>query len=726
MAITTAFKLIQRGIIGGKRYLVVDGGTGAGKTYDTMGLIAGYCTSFPEVIFTVLGKSHKHLERGAIRDFQSNMREMNQWDKKRWNETKSIYTFANNSILEFISADDMDAHGPKRDGLFVNEANAVKWTVFDQLATRTKDLVIIDFNPTAKFWAHTELLEKIPDKCEHITLTYKDNEALSEQEIANIEEKKPKDGEAPSNWWRVYGMGLLGSLEGNVYEGWIPVDEKPEGFVLKRYGVDFGFSNDPTAVVAVYENDEGEIYLETILCQNKLLTPVLVEKLKALEPALFVCDNARPEIIAELQANGIRAIGCDKTPGEKMNGKRYNIELVLRRKIYYNSCDKELEQEYLSYAWRTKRTGEVLDEPEDGNDHCLTGDTMVDTVHGQKKIKDLVGTSGYVFSESGKIRKYRNVRQTGIEDTIKITFDNGNTLECSKEHPIYTVNRGIVPAYLLNEQDLIQCIMYEESKNNIEYQTTVQRDKLLERGKRKILSQRTAQTARSTQSGLGILQWKNTEGVGDRPYRQRYGKQPDREFKSSYAVRKQQECIRRDKNKKGQECTKSMPKNESMARFRNREGMALRAWQESLREERTNRHHLCSLWEKVLYDTIFKKSAFVQPSLPAKETQKSKKRATDGLRRENNKEMPVLRKCVSHIFPKAEVLLPEMQRQGKVCKIVKIEDTGKNPVYCMDVFDTSNFSVNGGIIVSNCMDAIAYAIRDMARKPIEYGGVVYG
>lgn len=371
MAITTAFKRIQQGIIGGKRYLIVDGGTGAGKTYDTMGLIAGYCTSFPEIIFTVLGKSHKHLERGAIRDFQSNMREMNQWDKKRWNETKSIYTFANNSILEFISADDMDAHGPKRDGLFVNEANAVKWTVFDQLATRTKDLVIIDFNPTAKFWAHTELLEKIPEKCEHITLTYKDNEALSEQEIANIEEKKPKDGEAPSNWWRVYGMGLLGSLEGNVYEGWIPVDEKPEGFVLKRYGVDFGFTNDPTAVVAVYENEEGEIYLETILCQNKLLTPVLVEKLKALEPALFVCDNARPEIIAELQANGIRAIGCDKTPGEKMNGKRYNIELVLRRKIYYNSCDKELEQEYLSYAWRTKRTGEILDEPEDGNDHCM-------------------------------------------------------------------------------------------------------------------------------------------------------------------------------------------------------------------------------------------------------------------------------------------------------------------------------------------------------------------
>lgn len=373
MAITTAFKRIEQGIIGGKRYLIVDGGTGAGKTYDTMGLIAGYCTSFSEVIFTVLGKSHKHLERGAIRDFMSNMREMNQWDKKRWNETKSIYTFPNNSILEFISADDMDAHGPKRDGLFVNEANAVKWTVFDQLATRTKDLVIIDFNPTAKFWAHTELLEKIPDKCEHITLTYKDNEALSEQEIANIEEKKPKDGETPSNWWRVYGMGLLGSLEGNVYEGWIPVDDIPEGFVLKRYGLDFGW-NDPTACIAVYENDNGDICLDEMVYKSHLPTPDLVKFLGTFEPALIVADSARPEVINDIRESGLRIIGCDKStksPDGRINNVAYGISLVKERKVYYTAKSKNLESEFLTYAWRKKKTGEVLDVPEDGNDHTL-------------------------------------------------------------------------------------------------------------------------------------------------------------------------------------------------------------------------------------------------------------------------------------------------------------------------------------------------------------------
>lgn len=373
MAITTAFKKIEAAIKSGKRFIVVDGGTGAGKTYDIMGLIAGYCGSFPNVIFSVLGKSHKHLERGAIRDFISNMRETNLWDKSRWNETKSIYTFPNDSILEFISADDMDAHGPKRDGLFVNEANAVKWTVFDQLATRTKDLVIVDFNPSSKFWAHTELLEKLPHRCEHVTLTYKDNEALSQQEIDNIEDKKPKPGEQPSNWWRVYGMGLLGSLEGNVYEGWTPVEEKPDGFVLKRYGVDFGW-NDPTAVVAVYENDDGDIYLEQKIYQSHLPVIELANRIKEFDQALCVCDNSRPESINDMKSMGIRAIGCDKStksPDGKINNVLWGINLVQRRKVFYNAQSKDLEREYLCYAWRKKKTGEILDEPEDGNDHSL-------------------------------------------------------------------------------------------------------------------------------------------------------------------------------------------------------------------------------------------------------------------------------------------------------------------------------------------------------------------
>lgn len=206
-----------------------------------------------------------------------------------------------------------------------------------------------------------------------LKVTYKDNEALDPATVKAIEMRR---GDGTSNWWRVYGLGEVGSLEGNVYSGWIAVDEIPDYCRLVRYGVDFGFSNDPTAVIAVYEDDEGGIWLKQELCETKLLTNRLVVRLKEIiesdGDALFVCDNSRPEIIAELQESGIRAIGCDKTPGEKMNGKRYNIELVQRRKVHYLATDKELERELLTYAWRKKRaTGEVLDEPQDGNDHCM-------------------------------------------------------------------------------------------------------------------------------------------------------------------------------------------------------------------------------------------------------------------------------------------------------------------------------------------------------------------
>ena len=284
-------------------------------------------------------------------------------------ESKSIHTFENlctGTVIEFFSTDEAGALGARREFLFINEANRISVGTFDQLETRTKERVWLDFNPVNEFWAHE--LVKTRDDVDFIKLNYLDNEGLPEPIIKTIEARR---GDGTSNWWRVYGLGEIGSLEGNVYEGWTAVEEIPEEARLVRYGVDFGFSNDPTAVIAVYEDAEGDIWLKTCVLQTKLLTPQLVERLKELPDALFVCDNARPEIIAELQANGIRAIGCDKTPGEKMNGKRYNIELVQRRKVHYLASDKELESEYLTYAWRKKKTGEILDEPEDGNDHCM-------------------------------------------------------------------------------------------------------------------------------------------------------------------------------------------------------------------------------------------------------------------------------------------------------------------------------------------------------------------
>lgn len=349
------------------RININQGGTSAGKTYNIVAILVDMSFDVEGKIISLTTDTLPNLKRGAIRDLKHFLADMN-WTHL-FVENKSDHTFKNiltNTILEFFSCDEMGALGARRDYLFVNEANRISYDTFSQLEVRTREKIWLDFNPVNEFWVHTELLKR--DDVDFQKTNYLGNEALEPNIIKTIEARK---GDGNNNWWRVYGLGEIGSLEGNVYSGWQVVQEIPEGYILKRYGIDFGFSNDPTAVVGVYENEVGDICLKTEICQTRLLTPELASMLQKLPPALCVCDNARPEIIAELQRNGIRAIGCNKTAGEKMNGKRYNIELVLRRRISYLESDKELEREYLTYQWRKKKTGEILDEPEDGNDHIM-------------------------------------------------------------------------------------------------------------------------------------------------------------------------------------------------------------------------------------------------------------------------------------------------------------------------------------------------------------------
>lgn len=354
------------------RIIIEQGGTSAGKTISILWVLLDYALTHNNKIVSIVSDTFPNLRKGAMRDFLDICRETGVLEVATWNKAESTLSLPNGTIVEFFSCDMMGALGARRDVLYINEANRISWDTFSQLEIRTREKIIIDFNPVNKFWAHTELIEKKRKDVAFIKLTFEDNEALDDNTYDAILARK---GDGTSNWWRVYGLGEIGSLEGNVYEGWIAEDEIPPTAHLVRYGGDYGYHPDPSTVIAIYEDENHEIWLRQLIYATKLRTPTLIEMCKKLVEkygdALFVEDNSKPEIIAEMEANGLRAIGCDKTPGEKMNGKRYNIELVKRRKIHYLRTDKELEQEYLTYAWRKKKTGEILDEPEDGNDHCM-------------------------------------------------------------------------------------------------------------------------------------------------------------------------------------------------------------------------------------------------------------------------------------------------------------------------------------------------------------------
>lgn len=370
MAITSALNRIKSTLFEETFYKVIQGGMSSGKTFGILTLLISYAQTYPKSIITVVGQSYGHLKDGAARDFRKILEEVNIYDDERWNKSEMNYYFTNGSVVEFRSIDKMGAHGPRRDVLFVNEANSISYDVFDQLASRTRDFVIIDYNPSAKFWAHEELVEKRSDDTSFLVLTYKDNEALSIREIENIESHRPKENEEPSNWWTVYGLGQIGSLEGNVYSGWVEMsrDEIIENGKLVRYGLDFGFSNDETALVGIYEFEDGRFGITEELYEKGILGSQYAEILKShnIDPSiLIVADSARPEIIAEIRNAGFRIVGADKNAGSVIRG----IDRVKEKQIVY--CGDDLKREYLSYAWRKKRTGEIIDEPEDYMNHAL-------------------------------------------------------------------------------------------------------------------------------------------------------------------------------------------------------------------------------------------------------------------------------------------------------------------------------------------------------------------
>ena len=231
-----------------KRIRACAGGTSASKTISILIYLIARAQSDSEPTLTsIVAESIPHLKRGAIRDFKNILQSHHYWKDANWNATDSIYTFETGSKIEFFSSDNGDKlRGARRDRLFINEANNNSLEAFNQLEVRTREFIFLDWNPDREFWFYTDILPTRND-VDFITLTYKDNEALDNEIIKAIEARKGN-----KSWWNVYGLGQLGEVESRIYTGWEIIDEIPHQARLERYGLDFGYSNDPTAIVAIY------------------------------------------------------------------------------------------------------------------------------------------------------------------------------------------------------------------------------------------------------------------------------------------------------------------------------------------------------------------------------------------------------------------------------------------------------------------------------------------
>lgn len=344
-----------------KRIRGVCGGTSAGKTISILQiLISKAQTDKRPTLTSVVSESFPHLKRGAMRDFKNIMQEHGYWKESAWNATDSIYTFETGSKIEFFSADQPSkVRGPRRDRLFINECNNVAYESFDQLAVRTRLEIWLDWNPTNEFWFYDLLNTR--DDVEMITVTYKDNEGLPETIVKDIEAHKSN-----KNWWTVYGLGQLGEVEGRIYKGWKIIDEIPHEARLEGYGLDFGYSNDPTAVVAVYYYNGGYV-LDEVLYRKGMSNQQIASFMNNLDFGVIVADSAEPKSIDELQMYGLSVVAAKKGSGSILQGIGY----VQEQSISMTKRSVNLIKEYRNYLWQTDKDGKTINTPEGGFDHAL-------------------------------------------------------------------------------------------------------------------------------------------------------------------------------------------------------------------------------------------------------------------------------------------------------------------------------------------------------------------
>lgn len=348
-----------------KRIRAIAGGTSASKTISILVWLIDYCQSTRNELCSVVSESYPHLEKGAMLDFENIMKDRGYWKDELWHATKHVYTFETGSKLEFYSPDTYGkAHGPRRDVLFINEANNLDYKIVDQLVVRTRKIVWMDWNPSIEFWFYTEMLVNRPNDIDFITLTYKDNEALDETTIQEIESHRGN-----KNWWMVYGLGQLGTIEGRIYKDWKVIETIPFEARLERRGLDFGYSVDPTAIVDVYYYNGGYILDEQVYRKGLLNSAIAGLLQNFTKPdTIVIADSAEPKSIDEIKLYDINIFPAVKGQGSISTG----IGFVQAQQISVTARSLNLLKEYRAYMWKTDtKTGRFIKESESGNDHLM-------------------------------------------------------------------------------------------------------------------------------------------------------------------------------------------------------------------------------------------------------------------------------------------------------------------------------------------------------------------
>lgn len=356
-----------------KNYFTISqGGRGSGKTYSILQLLILYClrNSNENKIISIVAATMPMLKRGAIRDFKDLMIKLNLWQNKDWNKSESIYNLFGNTIEFFSIEDEGRARGPARSVLYINECNLLSYETAFQLISRTQEKVVIDFNPVAEFWAHTEILqnENFKGKIGFLKTNFTDNGELPQSIVDAIIARAKKD----ENYKRVYVLGEIGNIDGLIFNNFEEINNIPneikEKASIQYFGMDWGYSNDPTTIIEVYILGDRTNPVQKIYINELFYSPL--ESLRPNNPAKemariikeqtngryqVICDNSDLNLKDDVQSFGINIEPFNKPAGSV----NFGIEIMKDADIYITKNSINTLKEFRQYVYSKDRQGQI-------------------------------------------------------------------------------------------------------------------------------------------------------------------------------------------------------------------------------------------------------------------------------------------------------------------------------------------------------------------------------
>lgn len=347
--------------------LVNQGGSSSGKTYSILQVLFTHAIKSKNVI-TVVGEDVPNLKAGALRDaleifdnspiLQSHVRS--------YNKTERIFEFKNGSVMEFKGfASSQDAKSGKRDYLFINEANGISYEIYVELEIRTTKQVYIDYNPNAEFWVHEKVIGTAKTKL--FISDHRHNPFVKDKIREKLEGLKFKDEEL----WKVYARGLTGKIEGLIFRNWMKVPEIPTDAKFIARWLDWGFTNDPTSLGAVYKYN-SELYIDELIYETGLTNSDIIKRLGELsipKQQEIIADSSEPKSIEDLRRAGYNVLGAKKGPDSIIN----SIDTLKPLRINITQRSVNTSKEFGTYKWKVDKNGKSINEPVDFNNHSIDG-----------------------------------------------------------------------------------------------------------------------------------------------------------------------------------------------------------------------------------------------------------------------------------------------------------------------------------------------------------------